>query len=85
MIISDKTEIIFKNIRYFKLLPPEAVPVILTGSLRIHWQAEVNPNKYKEFTGAYPMYPLQFYSWREKELLLWVDLRTLYVPGQKTL
>lgn len=31
---------------------------------------EANPNKYKKFTGAYPSYPLQFYSWQEKELLL---------------
>lgn len=31
---------------------------------------EANSNKYKKFTEAYPHFPLQFYAWREHNLLL---------------
>lgn len=31
---------------------------------------EANPNKYKKFTETYPQFPLQFYAWREKHLML---------------
>jgi uncharacterized protein len=31
---------------------------------------EANPNKYRKFTETYPAFPIQFYSWREPNLLL---------------